>query len=206
RLVCAQHAAIRKENDAVRSPVNRPVKSEVRGHRHRPPMPRHPRPFPPHRSVARHLNEEWRRLAAAPGTSTHMSSWPLDLARFRHAAPLLAAAGRAGGLPMPAADRLLAVLARLARTDMLAARIVLQRMVPGLVSTAVRRTAGRPHDRQAMFDDLTATAWLVIRSYPIDRRPAKIAVNVLRDTEYLTGVRPTRLRPAREGPTAATND
>jgi hypothetical protein len=51
-----------------------------------------------------------------------------------------------------------------------------------------------------MFDDLVANAWLRIRTFPIDRRPAKIAVNVLRDAEYVTCVRPRRLRSAGEVP------
>jgi hypothetical protein len=73
-------------------------------------------------------------------------------------------------------------------------------VIPGLVNAAVRRTSGRPGQRQQLFDDLVATAWLVIRAFPIERRPAKIAVNVLRDAEYVTCVRPHRLRSAGELP------
>jgi hypothetical protein len=156
--------------------------------------------------VARHLNDEWRRITAAPATNARIASWPPEVACHGDAATLLAAVGRDGGLPMVAADQALAALVGLARTDTLAARVVLQRVIPGLVSAAVRRTAGRPAERQAMFDDLIATAWVVIRSYPIERRPAKIAVNVLRDTEYLTCVRPTRLRSASEVPTPVRPD
>jgi DNA-directed RNA polymerase specialized sigma24 family protein len=119
---------------------------------------------------------------------------------------LLAATGREGGLAMQEADAVLAALASLGRRDRVAARIVLQRVIPGLVTTAVRRTAGRPGERQALFDDLVASAWLVIRAFPIERRPAKIAVNVLRDAEYLTCVRPTRLRSAGEVPTLVNPD
>jgi DNA-directed RNA polymerase specialized sigma24 family protein len=104
------------------------------------------------------------------------------------------------------ADALLAVLVNAARTDTTAARIVLQRLVPGLVTAAVRRTAGRPGERQNMFDDLVAAAWVLIRTFPIERRPAKIAVNVLRDAEYVVCVRPTRLRSAGEIPTAVSPD
>ena len=115
---------------------------------------------------------------------------------------LLAAVGREGGLPMAVADQVLAALVRVGRDDALAARIALQRVVPGLVRAAVRRTAGRHDRRQRVFDDLVANAWLVIRCYPLERRPAKIAVNVLRDAEYLTCVRPARLRSATERPVA----
>jgi DNA-directed RNA polymerase specialized sigma24 family protein len=131
---------------------------------------------------------------------SRMARWPRDLARHCDGNRLLAAIGREGGLPMAEADRLLAELVRVALHDALAARVVLQRMIPGLINTAARRTSGRPAERQDMFYDLVANAWLVIRAYPIERRPAKIAVNVLRDAEYVTCVRPRRLRSAGEVP------
>jgi hypothetical protein len=151
-------------------------------------------------SVAHRLNEEWRRLATSPTLCSQLARWPRELGRHRDGNQLLAAVGRDGGLPMAEADRLLAALVREARHDTLAARVVLQRVIPGLVNTAVRRTSGRPTDRQEMFDDLVANAWLLIRTFPIERRPAKIAVNVLRDAEYVTCVRPRRLRSAGEVP------
>jgi DNA-directed RNA polymerase specialized sigma24 family protein len=152
--------------------------------------------------VSRQLNQEWHRLAADSGTGDRIASWPAVLARYEDATALLAAVGREGGLPMAVADQVLAELVRVGRHDVLAARIALQRVVPGLVRAALRRTAGRNERRQGVFDDLVANAWLVIRSYPIERRPVKIAVNVLRDAEYLTCVRPARLRSASERPAA----
>jgi hypothetical protein len=124
------------------------------------------------------------------------------LARYGDAPALLAAVGREGGLPMAVADQVLAALVRVGRDDVLATRIALQRVVPGLVRAADRRAAGRHDRRQRVFDDLVANAWLVIRCYPLERRPTKIAVNVLRDAEYLTCVRPARLRSATERPVA----
>jgi hypothetical protein len=148
------------------------------------------------------LNDEWARIAADTCGAAQIDQWPDQLARYGHPDTLLAAVGRGGGLPMEEADQLLAELVRVGRGDVLAARIVLQRVLPGLVTTAVRRTAGRPIDRLALFDDLVANAWLVIRSFPIERRPTKIAVNILRDTEYQTCVRPVRLRSSGELPAA----
>jgi hypothetical protein len=146
------------------------------------------------------LNQEWSRLAADPDTAARVSSWSAPLAHYGDAAALLDAVGREGGLPMAVADQLLAELVRVGRDDGLAARVALQRVLPGLVRVAVRRAAGQRHRRQFLFDDLAANAWLVIRAYPLERRPIKIAVNVLRDAEYLTCVRPARLRSATERP------
>jgi DNA-directed RNA polymerase specialized sigma24 family protein len=159
-----------------------------------------PSPAPGRVSVARRLNDEWRRLATSPAFCAHLRRWPAELARYDDGEKLLAATGREGGLPTTDADHLLAVLIELGRHDELAARVVLQRVIPGLINAAVRRTSGRPGERQQLFDDLVASAWLVIRAFPIERRPAKIAVNVLRDAEYVTCVRPHRLRSAGELP------
>jgi hypothetical protein len=148
-------------------------------------------------SVSAPLNREWQTISADPATTAAVRSWGLGVDT---ADELLAAVGAAGGLPMEQADGLLAVLVAVARTNGLAARVVLQRVLPGLVTAAVRRTAGRPGERQGMFDDLVASSWEVIRTYPLGRRPTKIAVNVLRDAEYLTCVRPLRLRSSGELP------
>ena len=137
---------------------------------------------------------------ADPRTTARVGSWPAPLSRYGDAPALLEAVGRDGALSMEEADELLAELVRIGRHDALAGRIVLQRVLPGLVAAAVRRTTAHPADRQAVFDDLVANAWVVIRTFPLERRPAKIAVNVLRDAEYLTCVRPTRLRSALERP------
>jgi len=168
-------------------------------------MHRHPRTIAG-ASVSRPLNEEWRRLAVDPRTRARLASWPAELARYGDATALLGAVGREGGLPMAVADQVLATLVRVGREDALAARIALQRVVPGLVRAADRRTAGHHDRRQRVFDDLVANAWLVIRGYPLERRPTKIAVNVLRDAEYLTFARPARLRSATERPVAVGAD
>ena len=92
-----------------------------------------------------------------------------------------------------AADARLADLVRRAAHEPLAARIVLQRLLPGLISMARRRGDGWGHVVH-VYDELLANAWIVIRCYPIDRRPARVAANLLRDIEYQTFTRPARLR------------
>lgn len=92
-----------------------------------------------------------------------------------------------------AADEHLADLVRSAAHDALAARVVLQRLLPGLISIARRRGNGWGQVIH-VYDDLLANAWIVIRCYPIDRRPVHVAANLLRDIEYQTFTRPARLR------------
>jgi hypothetical protein len=81
-------------------------------------------------------------------------------------------------------DQILAALARLATDpetpDELAARALLQMLLPGAKALA-RRLAwlGDPAERAAA---VTACLYEQIRTYPIQRRPARIAANLLADT------------------------
>jgi DNA-directed RNA polymerase specialized sigma24 family protein len=146
--------------------------------------------------LARRLNADWDRLAADRRVAARLARRPI--AGHDDLRDLLAATGTDRSVPMPVADALLAEVIRHAATDELAARVVLQRVLSGLVRIATRRTQSRPELRRDLFEELTASAWLVIRTYPLHRRPVKIAVNILRDTEYQLCVRPARLKSAGE--------
>lgn len=74
-------------------------------------------------------------------------------------------------------DRLLLGLARLAPVDDLAARALLQALLPGL--RALSRTFDGDHEEVAA--DVIAAVWELVRRYPVDRRPTAIAANVLLD-------------------------
>jgi DNA-binding CsgD family transcriptional regulator len=65
----------------------------------------------------------------------------------------------------------------------LAARIVIQRLLPGLISIASRR--GRICDGgfDEAFSRVLTEAWTTVVHFPIERRTHKIAVNILRDSE-----------------------
>lgn len=72
-------------------------------------------------------------------------------------------------------DAVLGALIRLLQGgDELAGRIVLQSLLGGLV-----RSCG---GRAEAVEDRIGQAWLVIRSYPIERRPIRIAANVILDS------------------------
>lgn len=146
-------------------------------------------------------DREWQRSRRHRGTPARLAEWGRTdpvLLPYTDLDTLLGATGR--DLPMAEADGVLAAVVRRAATDDLAALVVLRRVLPGLLRIAVRRSAAGRRPARALFDELTASAWLVIRTFPLDRRPAKIAVNILRDAEYLVCVQPYRLRSARERP------
>lgn len=77
-----------------------------------------------------------------------------------------------------AADRVLAALAARAGADPIAARALLQALMPGMVRLAHRHSAGGRVDAAS---DVVGYAVERIRTYPFERRPRAIAANVLLD-------------------------
>jgi len=142
--------------------------------------------------LTRRLNTEWAELLRDPAVRAELSAAPI--AGHRDLGALLAACGGDRTVDHDAADALLAqVVAAGLEGRTLAVRLVLQRVLGSLVAVAARRTASMPSRRPAVFDELCSTAWIVIGSYPLARRPRLILANVVRDSEYLTCVRPFRL-------------
>lgn len=80
---------------------------------------------------------------------------------------------------------ILAALVREARADPLAGRVVLQALLPGL-----KRLAGRllfeADEREELWSLLLAHLWAEIRRYPVERRPHRVAANLLLDAAHAT--------------------
>ena len=145
---------------------------------------------------------EWERLRASASVHHRVAAWelpggPVEVSERRALDDVLARTGFLAERCEDGGDQALLALVRLAAHDDLAARVVLQRILPALVAVARRRgpIAGGP---QAAFEELVATAWIAIRTYPVERRPRKVAANLVRDAEYGAFVRPQRLRSADE--------
>lgn len=81
-------------------------------------------------------------------------------------------------LPTGEQDRLLTVLLELARNDPLVRRVLLQRFLPCL--KRLTRWRG-PIPRDEWVGLVVATAYEVICNYPLDRRPNRIAANIVWD-------------------------
>jgi len=145
------------------------------------------------RSVFDALDRTWARIATSPDAAAALERWRSDPAL---AAPDLdALVARVWAASKADADRAHAALAARTPSDPVAARVLLQILRPGL------RNLGRRLALGGSFDDvdheLLALAWERIRTYPIDRRPAAIAANVLLDVRkrYVRDVlEPERLR------------
>jgi hypothetical protein len=144
------------------------------------------------------LQREWDRLKHCPRTLREVNSWGLSERPFFTLDEVLHAAGFFGAKCDSNADRVLAEIVRRAATDQLAARIALQRVLPPML--AIGRRRGKLHRMgfDEAFSLVLSYGWEMIRTYPIDRRPTKIAANIVRDIEYLAFVRRERRKPEQE--------
>lgn len=150
------------------------------------------------RSLVARLDREWRVLASRPAVLTRAAAWHLGVP-FRSLDDIVEATGYwarrddrvSAGRSVVNGEEVLAALLVAARSDDLAARVVLQRLLPGIVAGA-RRWARRTGGERAALDELVAAAWTVVRTFPVERRPHHLASNLLRDAEYHAFVRSTR--------------
>lgn len=124
------------------------------------------------------LDAEWEALCRQGAARDAIEQW--------HRSPALRGFDDLDGIvaylwrrPPPAdADAILAALVGISRSDELATRALLQALRPGLKSL-VAGYRGLVGDDVA--STVVATAWERLRTYPLERRPAKIAANVLLD-------------------------
>ena len=121
------------------------------------------------------LEREWAELEASPAAVRSLTRWI-------ETEPALAGCVTGNDIlakrtDPSAARAVLAALSRLAADgDDLAARALLQALVPGLVTMATGPMAGDPN----ALDELLSLAWERIRTYPT-WRPGSVAANVLWD-------------------------
>ena len=180
-------------------------------------MPGMNTPFPPYvnRPLIVRLEREWQLLCQRPAVLRRAQGWSVGVA-FDDLDQLIAATGfwESPAARAEAATELAVltgeldgnlfdgnlidgnkVVARLlaaARCDEIAARVVLQRLLPGLISRARRWGPRRAGGSSEAFDEVLSAAWTVIREFPFERRPNHLVANLLRDSEYIAFRRATR--------------
>jgi len=160
----------------------------------------------PHRFSDR-LDADWQHTATARRTVRTIRSWAAhataaetaETARFdqlTNAQELIDATQRSDG---DAGNSLLLLLVELARHDALAGRIVVQRLLPGLISAAAKyrflSEAGDP------VEEAVGAAWIAIRNYDIAKRTRHVAAGLISDAIYLAFRRDARRQVPAETPT-----
>lgn len=126
------------------------------------------------------LDRDWQHLATSAQLRQRWQQWA-------QATPALAAYASAHDAvdalrrrPHPAdADRVLRGLLH-HRHDELACRTVVQALLPAIVKCA--RTIPWPASHDDLHAEAIAELWRRTRTYPLDRRPTRIAANLLADT------------------------
>jgi hypothetical protein len=132
------------------------------------------------RSVFDLLDDEWRRLSAGRGAPRRLR----DVCDAAGGAASLGDVERFVRAAHPAdADRvLLALVRRAVAGDALAARVLLQLLLPGTRALARRWWALGDADERAAA--AVTAVYHRIRHYPIERRPGRVAANVLLDAAH----------------------
>lgn len=185
-------------------------------------------------SLVARLQTEWDHLATRRTAVCRARNWSvtavhfddldelLTLTGYRSFASYHASRGSAGRSLSSSAEECNEVTGRLlavAATDDLAARILLQRMLPGLVALARRaghrpgsgrgdergnergtgRTGSESGDQVGVIDDLLAAAWTAIRGWNPTRSSRVYVAALLSDAWYVAVRRPLRRRRLAEG-------
>jgi DNA-directed RNA polymerase specialized sigma24 family protein len=137
------------------------------------------------------LEREWAVLASGR-LWLALRSWAaheVALARFQVPDRLIAFLWDRR-VPPAEKDAVLLALLRLARTEELAGRVVLQAMLPGLKRLARALLKRGPNgeepvlDREAVWELLFLEMLGRIKTYPLERRPGKVAANLIGDVKH----------------------
>jgi hypothetical protein len=127
-------------------------------------------------NTLRSLDAEWRRLARSPRARRALSRWATTYPALDGLADLEQVLERRRD---PAqASTVLSALAALAANDELAARTLLQALLPGLVRIAFNAAA----DDGSAIEEMVSLAWERIRTYPTGR-PGSVVGNILLDVK-----------------------
>lgn len=148
------------------------------------------------RDTGGRLAAEWSRLRTRASVLRHAAAWGLVDEPLRDLEQVLAAVGfrrRQTG----ETERRLRRLVLTAADDDLAARVVVERVLPGLLAVVARR---RPAHGPDTFDELLGAAWLSIRTFDPARRPSCLAAAIISDADYRAFRAPRRRRDAETVP------
>jgi len=159
----------------------------------------------PAATFGRRLDAEWARLRISRRALQVVRTWagpgtqPFDR-MLRSVTDLddIVSATRAGGAPGEGEDAVLIRLVDLARHHELAGRIVVQRLLPGLIAGSVRYRDFE--GRTDTSEIVVAAAWMAVRRYDTATRRRHVAATLVSDAIFQAFRRPLRRRSATEIP------
>ena len=163
-----------------------------------PPRSHLDRRSPNYTPIVAELDAEWARLRAQRRVLVQMRSWPVDGAladAIQHAANLddIVRATQPYAVGFERAGATLRALVEIAASDDLAARIVLQRILGGLLNASKRWH--HDHRSGSPVDQIIGAAWIAIRQFEPGRAARHIAPALIADALWI-GLRRERRRKA----------
>ena len=150
------------------------------------------------------LDAEWQHLRVSRRSLQTARRWSADepehplrrLAADVHDLDTVLAATHRGGAPAGTGDEILLRLIDLARDDQLAGRLVVQRLLPALISRSRRYV---PFQRSVdPIEIVVAAAWLAVSAYDTGRRRHDVASSLVSDAVFTAFRQPFRRRSATE--------
>jgi hypothetical protein len=124
------------------------------------------------------LQAEWSRLRSRPAAVRHAAEWGIVEGPLHDLDEVLLAVGYETAWTQHN-DAALRRLVAYAQADLLAARVVIQRILPGLLAIARRRAAA-----DGALDELIGAAWIGVRTFNPARRPSCVAAALIADADY----------------------
>lgn len=132
------------------------------------------------------LELDWRRELHGPLLCSRFCAWrerEPALSRFVDAAALVRFMRGPG--ERAEKDAVLCALLAWAKAEPIGARVVLEVIRPGLLNLS-GRILRDAREREELWSVMFAAVWEGIRGYPLERRPRRVAANLLLDTLHLT--------------------
>jgi hypothetical protein len=133
--------------------------------------------------VLRQLDQEWERMAESLYGRRAVRGWGAGEPLFDGVRSLGALVERINERGRAEeSDAIILVLLRHAAEDDLAARTVLQAMMPAIKNLTSKFSTCGAWSAEETAAVVVAAMWERIRTYPIERRPRKVAANLALDT------------------------
>lgn len=129
------------------------------------------------------LDREWEQIADGLAGRRAMRVWGEDeplFAGLRTLRQVIERVNERGHAER--SDAILLVLLRHASTDDLAARTVLQAMMPAVKNLTSKFSTCGAWSAEETAAVVVAAMWERIRTYPVERRPLKVSANLALDT------------------------
>lgn len=132
------------------------------------------------------LDDEWVEVVVWAGAAGVPARWAAEdeaLAPFAAGLDVLVAATEDRATSAEAKDRVLSALARRVAVDEVAVRTLVQVLLPG--ARALARRLGWMGPPAVCAGLVVPELWARVRTYPVERRPARVAANVLADVAHV---------------------